>query len=62
MWNSDSRISWLLVSSGHDVTGINPPGNGRTPGWRAGLTVAAGHPPLQPGRTGIAITLREARH
>jgi hypothetical protein len=31
MWNSDSRISWLLVSSGHDVTGINPPGNGRTP-------------------------------
>lgn len=37
MWNSNSLISWLLASSGHDVAGIVPPRHGRVPGWRAGL-------------------------
>ena len=41
MWNSNSLISWLLARSGHEVGSIEPPVNGRAPGWRAGLVVAA---------------------
>lgn len=41
MWNSNSLISWVLASSGHDLTGIAPPGDGRAPGWDAGALVAA---------------------
>ncbi len=40
MWNSNSLVSWLLASSGHDVGGIHPPAGGRAPGWDAGLVVA----------------------
>jgi hypothetical protein len=40
MWNSNSLVSWLLVRSGHDVSGLRPPADGRAPGWTAGLTVA----------------------
>ncbi len=43
MWNSNSLTSWLLASS-HECVGelnIRPPPNGRAPGWRAGLVVAA---------------------
>ena len=40
MWNSNSLISWLLVSSGIGVDGIRPPGGGRAPGWDAGIAVA----------------------
>jgi hypothetical protein len=40
MWNSNSLISWALVRSGHDITEIRFPENGRAPGWTAGLTVA----------------------
>lgn len=41
MWNSNSLISWLLARSDHDVAPIGPPPNGRAPGWRAGLALAA---------------------
>jgi hypothetical protein len=40
MWNSNSVVSWMLVASGHDVTGLAPPGGGRAPGWSAGLELA----------------------
>jgi hypothetical protein len=40
MWNSNSFISWLLVRSGLDVSGIHPPNGGRAPGWHAGVVVA----------------------
>ena len=41
MWSSNSVISWLLASSGHDVSLPKMPLNGRAPGWDAGLVVAA---------------------
>jgi len=41
MWNSNSLISWLLASSGHDTRNVTPPRGGRAPGWAAGLAVAA---------------------
>jgi len=41
MWNSNSLISWLLASTGHDTDAITPPAHGRAPGWSAGLTLAA---------------------
>jgi len=40
MWNSNSLIAWLLASSGHDMTRIRPPADGRLPGWQAGLVLA----------------------
>jgi hypothetical protein len=40
MWNSNSFISWLIVSSGLDADSIRVPVGGRAPGWRAGLVIA----------------------
>jgi hypothetical protein len=40
MWNSNSVLSWALASSGHDMTDVRLPPNGRAPGWRAGLVLA----------------------
>lgn len=40
MWNSNSLISWLLVSAGFDIGHIRPPAGGRAPGWGAGIAVA----------------------
>ena len=40
MWNSNSLTSWLLASSGHDLTSMVPPDGGRAPGWQAGLVLA----------------------
>lgn len=40
MWNSNSLISWLLVSSGLDIDRLQPPPGGRAPGWHAGLAAA----------------------
>lgn len=40
MWNSNSLTSWLLVRSGHDLTGVRPPERGRAPGWHAGIVTA----------------------
>jgi hypothetical protein len=40
MWNSNSLVSWALARTGHDMTVISPPINGRAPGWTAGLWLA----------------------
>jgi hypothetical protein len=40
MWNSNSLISFLLVSAGLDPAGIRLPAGGRAPGWDAGISVA----------------------
>jgi len=40
MWNSNSLISWLLVSAGFDVAQVLAPRGGRAPGWDAGVAVA----------------------
>jgi hypothetical protein len=40
MWNSNSLISWLLASTGHDMTTLHVPANGRAPGWTAGRVIA----------------------
>jgi hypothetical protein len=40
MWNSNSLISWLLVSSGVDIERVPLPVGGRAPGWDAGIVVA----------------------
>jgi hypothetical protein len=41
MWNSNSLISWVLVSSGHRGDLVELPPHGRAPGWSAGLVAAA---------------------
>jgi hypothetical protein len=40
MWNSNSVIAWLLVRCGLDIEAIQPPADGRAPGWDAGIVVA----------------------
>lgn len=40
MWNSNSLASWLLASAGVAAAGLDPPGSGRAPGWRAGIELA----------------------
>lgn len=40
MWNSNSLTAWLLAGSDHDLTAVQPPAQGRAPGWSAGLRVA----------------------
>jgi hypothetical protein len=40
MWNSNSVVAWLLVSSGIDPGRAHLPAGGRAPGWDAGVTVA----------------------
>jgi hypothetical protein len=40
MWNSNSVISWLLLRSGVPMEDIAAPGQGRAPGWDAGLIIA----------------------
>ena len=41
MWNSNSLTSWLLATSGHDLTSVRPPPGGRAPGWAAGVVAAS---------------------
>ena len=50
MWNSNSLVSWLLVSSGHCLDGVRPPDRGQAPGWLAGLVVAQQGPSAGAGR------------
>lgn len=38
MWNSNSVVSWLLLSSGHSLPDL--PVRGRAPGWRSGVELA----------------------
>ena len=40
MWNSNSLISWLLVSAGLDIAHVPLPVGGRAPGWGAGIAIA----------------------
>jgi hypothetical protein len=40
MWNSNSLTSWLLARTGLLSAGVQPPGNGRAPGWDAGHRAA----------------------
>jgi len=40
MWNSNSLVSWLLVSAGFAAQQVLLPGGGRAPGWEAGIAVA----------------------
>jgi hypothetical protein len=40
MWNSNSLISWLLVSAGVEIDQVSLPAGGRAPGWDAGVAVA----------------------
>jgi hypothetical protein len=40
MWNSNSLVSWALASTGHDLENVQPPRQGRAPGWQAGLALA----------------------
>jgi hypothetical protein len=52
MWNSNSVVSWLLSRSGIDVDQIQPPPDGRAPGWGAGVVVAARD--REPAKTAVA--------
>ena len=40
MWNSNSMVAWLVVTSGVALDRLDPPPRGRAPGWRAGVEVA----------------------
>jgi hypothetical protein len=40
MWNSNSLVSWLLVSAGLNIDHVPLPAGGRAPGWDAGVAVA----------------------
>ncbi len=44
MWNSNSLVAWLLAHSGHEMSSIRPPPQGRAPGWHAGLELASRQP------------------
>jgi hypothetical protein len=47
MWNSNSLISWLIVSAGL-AADVSPfPAHGRAPGWNAGVAVASRSPAYQ---------------
>jgi hypothetical protein len=43
MWNSNSLISWLILSSGLPADLTRLPAGGRAPGWNAGLDLASRH-------------------
>jgi hypothetical protein len=40
MWNSNSLISWLLVTAGVGLDKARLPAGGRAPGWDAGIAIA----------------------
>lgn len=39
-WTCNSMIAWLLTRTGLVTAAGRPPGKGRVPGWRAGVTMA----------------------
>jgi hypothetical protein len=41
MWNSNSIISWVIVTAGLDASEAQLPARGRAPGWQAGIVVAS---------------------
>ena len=46
MWNSNSLTSWLLASSGHDLTSMDPPTAGGHPDGRPGWYLPSTWPRL----------------
>lgn len=40
MWNSNSVVAWILTAAGIADRAGAPPGDGRAPGWDAGVVVA----------------------
>lgn len=40
MWNSNSMIAWVIAAAGLPAQELQPPGDGRAPGWEAGVVVA----------------------
>lgn len=44
MWNSNSVIAWLLARTDPRLAEVQPPREGRAPGWRAGIVVANATP------------------
>ena len=52
MWNSNSVIAWTLARSGIETGSIQPPADGRAPGWQAGLVVARTGPVAPLGALG----------
>jgi hypothetical protein len=40
MWNSNSLTAWLLARAGLRPEDLRPPGEGRAPGWQAGVELA----------------------
>lgn len=51
LWNSNSLISWLLFTSGHDISLASMPEGGRAPGWSAGIELASRSVRPDAGRT-----------
>ena len=45
MWNSNSVVSWLLVTADIPTSAVTPPADGSAPGWQAGVVLAAGGRP-----------------
>ncbi|MDS1116049.1 hypothetical protein RD149_20095 [Gordonia westfalica] len=45
MWNSNSVVSWLLVTADIPTAAVTPPAGGSAPGWQAGVVLAAGGRP-----------------
>jgi hypothetical protein len=61
MWNSNSMIAWLIATAGLPADQLQPPPNGRAPGWNAGLVVARRssaherhHPPMLPNSSSFS--------
>jgi hypothetical protein len=40
MWNSNSVVSWVLATAEVPLDDVRPPGDGRAPGWDAGISAA----------------------
>ena len=56
MWNSNSVIAWLIASAGLPTDSLEPPRNGRAPGWYAGLEVAQRGGAYERGHAGAWMT------
>lgn len=39
MWNSNSVVSWILLTAGLELGDVAPPRGDRAPGWSAGIAV-----------------------
>lgn len=48
MWNSNSVVAWILTQVGLVSVAGHPPGQGRAPGWDAGIAVGRRGLPTSP--------------